>query len=183
MKSKKYTINNKHLFLHICCAPCSIEVIDALVKDGYEIFGYFYNPNIHPFDEYKKRRDSVIQYLEKLGIKYEIADYDVHEYFDKIGDIQKGKGRCTLCYDLRMERTASRAKELGYEIFSTTLLFNPHKDFKFIARVGKENAKKYDLHFYFPKLKHDHWGNKAKAKELGMYSQKYCGCVFSSVES
>jgi len=175
-------VKNKKIFLHICCAPCSIEVIESLVEDGYEIFGYFYNPNIHPFDEYKKRRDSVIKYLEKLGIKYEIADYDVHEYFDKIGDIQKGKERCTLCYDLRMERSAIRAKELGYETFTSTLLFNPHKDFEFIAKVGKKNAKKYGLNFHFPSLAHDYWGNKAKAKELEMYFQKYCGCVFSTTE-
>lgn len=179
------------LFLHICCAPCSIEVIESLLtpptpsqelEKEYEVFGYFYNPNIHPFDEYKKRRDSVVKYLEKLDIKYEIADYDVHEYFDKIGAVQTGKERCTLCYDLRMERTAKRAKELGYDTFTTTLLFNPHKDFEFIAKVGEANAEKYDLHFYFPKLTHDYWKYKDKAKELDMYIQKYCGCVFSTTE-
>ena len=76
-------MESKKIFLHICCVPCSVEVIETLMKEGQEIFGYFYNPNIHPFDEYKKRRDSVVKYLEDLGIKYEIADYDVHEYFVK----------------------------------------------------------------------------------------------------
>ena len=175
-------MENKKIFLHICCAPCSIEVIDALIKDGYEIYGYFYNPNIHPFDEYKRRRDSVIKYLEKLGFEYEIADYDVHEYFDAIGEYRVGKERCKRCYDLRMENSAKRASELGYQEFSTTLLFNPHKDFKFIAEVGKKNAELQNLSFIFPKLAHDYWGNKKKAKDLNLYFQKYCGCVFSTTE-
>ncbi len=176
-------MRNKKLFLHICCAPCSIEVIDSLANDGYEIYGYFYNPNVQPFDEYKKRRDSVITYMDKLGLEYEIADYDAYEYFEKIGDILKGKERCTICYDLRLEKSSKRAKELGFGVYSTTLLWNPHKDFNFIADVGRKNAEKYDLEFHFPKLSHDYWKYKNKAKEEEMYLQKYCGCVFSSWEN
>lgn len=176
-------IMDKKILLHICCAPCSIEVIDALVKDGYEIFGYFYNPNIHPYDEYNKRRDSVVSYLNELGIKYEIADYDMYDYFHAIGENTKGMERCVACYDFRLAKSAQRAKELGFSKYSTTLLWNPHKDFNFIAEVGIKNAEKLNLEFYFPKLEHDYWGVKKKSKEAGLYIQKYCGCVFSSWEN
>lgn len=176
-------MKNAKCFVHICCAPCSIEVIESLVNDGVEIYGYFYNPNIQPFDEYKKRRDSVISYLDKLKIKYEIADYDTYEYFEKIETNLKGIERCTLCYDLRLEKSAQRARELCFENYSTTLLWNPHKDFDFIADVGRKNAEKYNLEFHFPKLTHDYWKYKDKAKVEEMYLQKYCGCVFSNFEN
>ena len=171
------------IFLHICCAPCSIEVIDSLISEDFEIFGYFYNPNIHPFDEYEKRRESVENHLKKLKIEYKIADYDMFEYFNKISGEFVGAGRCNLCYDLRLGKSAIEAKSLGFEKYSSTLLWNPHKDFNSIAETGRKNGEKYGVEFYFPKLTHDYWKYKAKAKEEELYIQKYCGCVFSSWEN
>lgn len=172
-------MHNKEILLHICCSPCSIEVIEKLSKDGYSIFGYFYNPNIYPFEEYIKRRDSVINYLKKKQIKFKIGDYNSDLYETTIGNNFTGSNRCIECYKFRIFNSAKTAVELNIKNFSTTLLFNPHKDFNKIAKIAKRISKDYKLEFINPSLKRDYWGNKRKAKNEGLYFQKYCGCISS----
>lgn len=172
-------MKDKKILLHICCAPCSIEVIEKLSHNGYLIYGYFYNPNIYPFEEYIKRRDSVVKYLKKLNFEFKIGDYDSVSYAKSVSNKFAGNNRCIECYKFRLINSAETATELNFKNFSTTLLFNPHKDFKCIAKLAGQIARENGLNFINPVLKRDYWGSKEKAKSEGVYFQKYCGCIFS----
>lgn len=167
------------LLLHVCCAPCSIIVIDFLKKD-FELYLYFYNPNIHPLKEYKERFDSFINYSKKLNYKYIIGEYDYLDYF-KI--VEKNiENRCTFCYQLRLNEVVRKAKEINISNFSTTMLYSIYQKHNLIKRIGEILSVEYDLNFIYYDLRDKYFECKKKANEENLYIQKYCGCVFSEIE-
>lgn len=167
------------LFLHICCAPCLIYPLSSLKKEGWVIKGYFYNPNIHPLDEFNKRKDTLKYYsgLEKLDIIFD--DYDIELYFDRY---RKDGDRCEGCYRVRLEKTAIKAKELGFHFFSTTLLYSIRQKHELIKRVGKEIEEIYNIKFYYRDFRIGWKEGIQKSKDIGLYRQNYCGCIFSHKE-
>ncbi|MBB5021027.1 epoxyqueuosine reductase QueH [Desulfurispira natronophila] len=172
------------LLLHTCCAPCSSAVVERLLNH-YQLSLYFYNPNIHPSAEYLIRRDELLRWgRDILNIQCIIADYDSKTWFDMTRGMElepeKGK-RCTLCYQLRLEKTASVAKEQGYSFFTTTLSISPHKDSKLINTVGKTVAQKYNINFHAEDFKKNNGFQRSIeiSKEYYFYRQRYCGCQFS----
>ena len=167
------------LLLHTCCAPCSVYCIDTLRKEGIEPTIYWYNPNIHPYMEYKQRKECLKQYTETINIKAIFEDDYGLEQFCKnvIGDL---KNRCkNYCYKVRLEQTAKYAKENGYDAISTTLLISPYQNHELLKEMGEEIANKYDIKFLYRDFRQGFREGQAKARELNMYMQKYCGCVFS----
>lgn len=166
------------IFLHICCAPCSIECINML-KENYDITGFWYNPNIHPYMEYKDRLEALKGYSSMIDLKVIYKDeYGLVEFTKNVIDVLDT--RCTdYCYRVRLEETAKNAKELGYKFFTTTLLISPYQKHDKIKEIGKEIAKKYDIKFIYYDPRTNFRIGQNKARELNLYMQKYCGCVFS----
>ena len=170
------------LLLHTCCAPCSVYCIDSLRKEGIEPTVYWFNPNIHPYMEYKARRDCLKEYTESIGIQSVFEDnYGLREFCrNVVDDIDN---RCQkYCYRVRLEQTAKYAVENGYDTISTTLLVSPYQKHDILKEQAEEIAKKYGLTFLYRDFRVDFREGQAKARKLGLYMQKYCGCVFSEEE-
>ena len=167
------------LLLHTCCAPCSVYCIDELRSENIEPTVYWFNPNIHPYMEYKARRDCLKEYTKSIGINVIFEEnYGLKEFCKNV--IEDLQNRCiNYCYKVRLEQTAKYAKENGYDSFSTTLLVSPYQNHEALKQVGEELAKKYGLEFVYRDFRVGFREGQAKARELGLYMQKYCGCVFS----
>ena len=167
------------LLLHTCCAPCSVYCIDSLRGEGIEPVSYWFNPNIHPYIEYKTRRDTLIEYSKMINLELIIDEnYDLREFCKEV--IDDLDNRCVkYCYRVRIEQTAKYAKENGYDAFSTTLLVSPYQKHEYIHELGYKIAKEYGLQFLYRDFRVGFREGQAKARELGLYMQKYCGCVFS----
>ncbi len=167
------------LLMHTCCAPCSVYCIDSLRNEGIEPTVYWYNPNIHPYMEYKARRDCLKEYTKSINVEAIFKeDYGLDEFCKNvICDLQN---RCqNYCYKVRLEQTAKYAKENGFDTISTTLLVSPYQKHDILKEQGEEIAKKYGLEFLYRDFRVGFREGQAKARELGLYMQKYCGCVFS----
>ena len=153
------------LLMHTCCAPCSVYCVEALRGEGIEPVSFWYNPNIHPYQEYKARRDTLVSYAEQIGMELIVReDYGLREFVRAVaGDLDH---RCGYCYTH----------------ITTTLLVSPYQDHDGIARAGRALAERYGLTFLYRDFRVGFRQGQAKARELGLYMQKYCGCVFSEEE-
>lgn len=167
------------LLLHTCCAPCSVYCIETLRKEGIEPTLYWYNPNIHPYTEYKARRDCLIEYAKKINIKLIIEDeYGLQDFCkNTINNLQS---RCAdYCYPIRLRKTFEYAKENGYDAVSTTLLYSIYQKHDFIKHYCEKLSNEFEIEFLYRDFRVGFWVGHEKAKEAGLYMQKYCGCVFS----
>ncbi len=167
------------LLMHTCCAPCSVYCIDSLRKEEIEPVVYWYNPNIHPYMEYKARRDCLKEYTKSINVEAIFEEnYGLDEFCKNV--INNLNSRCVdYCYPVRLEQTAKYAKENGYDTFTTTLLVSPYQNHQGICDVAERIAKQYDLKFLYRDFRVGFREGQAKARELGLYMQKYCGCIFS----
>ncbi len=167
------------LLMHTCCAPCSVYCIDSLREEGIEPILYWFNPNIHPYMEYKARRDTLKEYAQSINVEAIFEEnYGLEEFCKNvIGDLNN---RCqNYCYRVRLEQTAKYAKENGYDAITTTLLVSPYQKHEILKKQAEEIAKKYGLNFLYRDFRVGFREGQAKARELGLYMQKYCGCIFS----
>lgn len=171
-----------NILLHICCAPCSIFPIEEIRKDGHKTAGFFYNPNIHPYSEYLRRRDALEKYAIEKALSVLISDYDVEKYFEYIIYNTAFDKRCPICWWLRMERTALFAKENGFDAFTTTLLGSPYQDHDTLKKICEDVAEKIGIKFYYKDFRPGFKEAYSLAKSKGMYCQNYCGCLFSEME-
>lgn len=167
------------LLLHTCCAPCSVSVIDFF-KEKFELFLFFYNPNIHPYKEYEQRLKTFKEYVERIGYKYIIGEYDYKDYFFNVS--QDIENRCIFCYQLRLNETAKMAKELKINNFTTTMIYSIYQNHSLIKKIGEILSKEYDLNFVYYDLRNRYFEDKKRIVELDLYRQKYCGCIFSEIE-
>ena len=167
------------LLMHTCCAPCSVYCIDSLRKEGIEPVSYWYNPNIHPYVEYKTRRDTLIKYSKIANFELIInEEYGLREFCKNvIGDL--GNRCVNYCYRVRLEATAKYAKENGYDAFTSTLFVSPYQKHEELKKLCEQISKKYDIEFLYRDFRVGFRVGQAKARELGLYMQKYCGCIFS----
>ena len=167
------------LLMHTCCAPCSVYCIKSLREEGIEPVSYWYNPNIHPYMEYKTRRDTLIEYAKMINLELIVEEeYGLDEFCkNTISDLEK---RCSnYCYRVRLEKTAQYAKEHGFDAFTTTLFVSPYQKHEEMKKIAEEIAKKYEIKFLYRDFRPGFREGQSKARELGLYMQKYCGCVFS----
>ena len=170
------------LLMHTCCAPCSVYCIDSLREEGIEPTLFWYNPNIHPFMEYKARRDCLKDYAKMVGVKLLVEeDYGLDEFCrNVINDIP---GRCVnYCYRKRIGETVRYAVENGYDAFTTTLLVSPYQKHEELKAVCEELTEAAGIKFIYRDFRIGFREGQAKARELGLYMQKYCGCIFSEEE-
>lgn len=166
------------LLLHICCGPCSLKVIDKIKeKVDCNIQGYYYNPNIHPKEEFARRLYSTSQACAKKGIALNLeSEYDIKSWLE----FNEKKGnRCEMCYRRRIEATAKFAAENGFTHFTTTLLVSPYQNHDLLIQICEEMAEKYGVKFYYDDFRVVYREGQKEAQSLGMYRQKYCGCVLS----
>lgn len=168
------------LLLHACCAPCLIYPLEKLRLEGFEITGFYYNPNIHPFAEYSRRKEAFTALGSDLEIIY--PEYSPREFFQAVNLQEEAPGRCAICWRMRLAKTARAAKEAGFTHFTTTLLVSPYQDQELLKKIGEEAGKEEGVEFYYadfrPGFRKAH--NEAHAK--GIYCQKYCGCIYSEIE-
>lgn len=167
------------LLMHTCCAPCSVYCIEHLRKEGIEPTLYWYNPNIHPYIEYKTRRDTLKEYSKSISVKAIFEEEYGLDAFCKnvINDLSN---RCSnYCYRVRLEQTAKYAKENGYDAITTTLFVSPYQKHEVLKEMMQEIADKYGLEFVYRDFRVGFREGQAKAREIGLYMQKYCGCIFS----
>lgn len=171
------------LLLHVCCAPCSPYVVNLLQKN-FRVTAYFYDPNIHPEEEYLNRLEEMKRYKYTIGLPLIEEEYNAGSWFDATkgheSDKEKGE-RCNLCFKLRMEKTAQFAKANGFDFFSTVLSVSPHKDANMINNIGQILSKKYSVDFLEADFKKRDGFKKSviMSKEYGFKRQNYCGCIYS----
>ena len=170
------------ILLHTCCAPCLIYPFERLQKEGFEVTGLFYNPNIHPFSEYKKRKQAVEQLNKRLNIDIIYPRYLPEEFFRAVNPEEKNPQRCSACWRLRLETTARIAKDKGFEYFSTTLLVSPYQDQELLKKIGDDIADSEGLKFYYEDFRPGFHDAHKKARAEDIYCQKYCGCSYSEIE-
>ena len=173
------------LLLHSCCAPCSGEVMEALLASRIDFSIFFYNPNIHPIQEYEIRKQENITFAEKHHIPFIDADYDKDNWFERVKGLEwepeRGK-RCTACFDMRFERTALYAHEHGFPVISSSLGISRWKDMEQINGSGVRAASRYpNIEYWTYNWRKN--GGAARmytiAKRENFYQQEYCGCVYS----
>jgi predicted adenine nucleotide alpha hydrolase (AANH) superfamily ATPase len=168
------------LLLHACCAPCSIHCIKALAAEEIRPDVFWYNPNIHPFTEYRARRDSFLVFANDNKIPVCMEDeYGLRSF---IKAVENGAVRCAFCYRLRLEKTVRFAAGNGYNAFSTTLLISPYQNHELIRHIAGELAESYGLEFLYRDFRAYFREGLKQAREAAYYMQKYCGCIYSEEE-
>jgi len=160
-----------------------VAVIRSLLLEGLDegLTGYFYNPNIQPYQEYRARRSAWQTLMDHYKLPaYTEPGYPLEEWLQQVaGD---PAARCTYCYESRLEKTAAKAAELGCDAFSTTLLISPYQKHEQIRARGEEIAQRHGLRFFYRDWRPHFKAGQAAARELGLYMQKYCGCIYSEKE-
>ena len=168
------------LLLHHCCAPCSVSIVNRL-KDNFDLQGFWFNPNVHPAEENLKRKNSVLELAAENNIALHCGpEYPENDWIEKARAY--GMDRCRFCYSVRMKETAKRAKSLGLEMFSTTLLSSPYQKHEIIKETAIEAARSEGVEFYYEDFRPYFYEGRNKARLLGFYMQQYCGCSFSKQE-
>ncbi|MDD2757962.1 MAG: epoxyqueuosine reductase QueH [Patescibacteria group bacterium] len=171
------------LLLHVCCAPCSIAVIDEL-RSKYVLTVFFYNPNIYPEAEYLKRKAEVVRVCDEWQISMVDADYESTKWDKAVAGLEHEPEmgeRCPVCFGLRLRRTAEYAAQHGFSLFATSLTMGRNKKAEVINPIGWALADEFGIKFYPEDWKKS--GRQIKAKKLveerGIYRQNYCGCRYS----
>lgn len=177
----------KKILLHSCCGPCSSYVITFL-SNYFDITILYYNPNIAPIEEYLKRKEEQIRLINSIKTKNKLdfldCDYDNNLYNEAISGFEQckeGGNRCSICFNLRLEKTAILAKNNNYDYFGSTLTVSPHKNAKMINEIGEKISKKYNIKWLYSDFKKNE-GYKQSielSKKYNLYRQDYCGCIYS----
>jgi len=184
-----------NILLHICCSNCALYPVKLLRSEGHSLTGFWFNPNIHPLDEYNFRLDSVKKLANEWKLDVTFEEHQPETFFEMFGlngwnglnslnglNIPPSPERCISCYKLRLEETANEASKEGFDAFTTTLLISPYQSFKEIEKAGKALADRYNVEFLPRDFRPYFSQATALSKELGLYRQKYCGCIFSKKE-
>lgn len=178
------------LLLHACCAPCSSYVLELLAEQ-YDITVYFYNPNITEKEEYVKRYNELLRFIDEAPFAANVVSVDGGYDGDSFLAMSKGMeqlpergDRCYKCYSLRLEDTARYASEHGFDMFTTTLSISPHKNATWINEIGALCQEKYDIEYMYSDFKKKNGYSRSieLSKEYDLYRQDYCGCIYSKRE-
>ena len=153
-----------------------------LRERGFEVSGLFYNPNIHPLEEYNKRRQAAQTFSKSVGIEMFYPEYAKEDFFYAIGGRPVTPFRCHACWTLRLKMTAKTAKEKGFDTFTTTLLASPYQDQELLKKIGTTIGKEEGVEFYYQDFRPGFRKAHNEARLQGLYMQKYCGCVYSQIE-
>lgn len=168
----------KKVLLHVCCGPCSIYPLDYLREEGHEVLGYFYNPNIHPYTEFTKRRETLADYAQKNDWRVIFEEeYRLEDFLRAV--VHREALRCQFCYSIRLRQAARVARKGNFDSFTTTLLVSPFQKHELIKEIGEAVGKEYGVPFYYVDFRPGFKDATARSKEWEMYRQQYCGCIYS----
>ncbi len=169
------------ILLHVCCGPCLIGIDHWLKEKGYTYTGYFYNPNIHPLIEFRRRLKAVkmLKYERDLPLTID-EQYGLHHFLHTI--VPVAHQRCQRCLRMRLEETAKRARQRKFEAFSTTLLGSPHQDHQSVVEIGRSVAEAVGVPFFYQDWRSLHQFSHEEARRRGLYLQNYCGCIYSEYD-
>lgn len=167
--------------LHCCCAPCANQCIDSLRAEGREVTGFWYNPNIHPVTEYRARRNTLEEYAKTIDLPLVVVnEYALRPFIRAVAeDIAH---RCVKCYEMRLYRAAQYAAENGFDSFTSSLFISPYQQHELMREVAQRAGEEYGVEFLYRDFRPLFRAGQDRARELGMYMQKYCGCIFSEEE-
>lgn len=171
-----------NILLHICCAPCAIYPLELLRRESHQVAGYFYNPNIHPYSEYLKRKDELEKWSRQAGLNVISGDYEIESFFESVDYTGNKEDRCMACWWMRLEKAGEFASKNGFDALTTTLLGSPYQDQAAIGAIGDDVAKKHGIKFYSADFASGFKKAHDEARSKGIYCQNYCGCIFSEKE-
>ncbi|NLG51445.1 MAG: hypothetical protein GX552_15180 [Chloroflexi bacterium] len=174
----------KRILLHICCGPCATYTVQRLRQEQWQVTGYWFNPNIHPFSEHERRRETLAQFAEQvqLPVLWE-QGYAMPAFLRAVAGRERFRERCAICYRMRLESAAQAAAREGYDAFTTTLLISPYQDQRLIRAIGEELAQQHGVAFYFENFRQGFAEHHRLAEEYGLYKQRFCGCIYSEWEA
>ena len=166
------------LLLHMCCGPCSVYPVDHLRSLGHTLTGWFYNPNIHPYKEFRRRLETAGEFATKVDLTMLVCDeYTLEDFL--IRALAAAEGRCAACYSLRLQAAARQAKAAGYDAFTTTLLVSPHQKHDLIRQAGEAAGVEVGIPFHYEDFRLGWKEGVTKSIAMELYRQPYCGCIFS----
>jgi predicted adenine nucleotide alpha hydrolase (AANH) superfamily ATPase len=169
------------LLLHVCCGPCAIYPVEVLGAQGHQVTGFFHNPNIHPYLEFRRRSDAVREFAARVGLEVIYRnDYQLEEFLAEVAP--RPDRRCDYCYRSRLEETARLAAAEGFDGFSTTLLYSRYQQHEKIRTFGAELAERFGVSFLYQDFRPGWQQGIAASKSMGLYRQPYCGCIYSEKE-
>jgi predicted adenine nucleotide alpha hydrolase (AANH) superfamily ATPase len=173
---------DKKILLHICCGPCAIYPLIWLKKQGYEVVGLYYNPNIHPLQEYLRRKEALQEVAARLKFKviFKDEEYDPAGYLRQV--VFREQNRCFHCYQMRLERTASIAKRGNFNYFTTTLLYSKFQKHEMITGLARDLSGNTKARFLYVDFREGWKQGIELSKEWEIYRQQYCGCIYSEFE-
>jgi len=174
--------SDNRLLMHICCAPCSGAILQRLSEEGFQLHGSWFNPNIHPIEEWKKRRGSVEDMSTAISLPMYWSD-DFRQKFWQTELAAADTARCGTCYESRLEETAVLAAREGFTQFTTSLLISPWQRHEEIRAAGESAAARHGISFFYRDFRPFYREGQNLARAKGWYMQKYCGCVWSYEES
>ena len=169
------------LLLHTCCGPCASATIPVWKSRGVEVTGFFFNPNIHPLLEWRRRATGACDVAQMTGVEMLVdPEYDPATWF---ASVIPGEGsRCRRCIGQRLMRAAEEAVARDCSAFSTTLSISPYQDHEAIQAAGEEASRRYDVEFLYKDLRQQYGVSRRLSRDWGIYRQKYCGCLVSEWE-
>lgn len=166
------------LLLHICCGPCAVYPVGILRESGAEVHGLYFNPNIHPYQEFVRRRETLEKWAKETDLPVIFSDnYDLEGFLRET--VFRETQRCRFCYLLRLGEAAHIARRGKFDAFSTTLLYSKFQKHDLIAEIGREMARRQGIDFFYRDFREGWKEGIRLSKEYGMYRQQYCGCIYS----
>ena len=169
------------ILLHVCCGPCAVYPLARLREQGHAVTGLFHNPNIHPYQEFRRRMEALQQFAEGAGFPVEVDEhYGLTDFLRTV--VFHEQERCPLCYELRLERTVQAAVAGGYDAFTTTLLYSRYQNHRLLVDKCAALADRYDMLFHYEDYRTGWQQGIDDSIRLGLYRQPYCGCIYSEQE-
>ena len=169
------------ILLHCCCGPCATYTVNRLREEGFQVTAFWYNPNIHPFTEHRSRLESMRNLAQLMELPLIVQEgYDMIAYFQAV--VGHEKERCGDCFKMRFGMTAAVARVKGFASFTTTLLISPYQKHELLREVAETAAKEQGIDFYYEDFRTGFRESQRLSREMNLYRQKYCGCVYSEWE-
>ncbi len=171
----------RSVLVHCCCAHCTAYTVDYWRRQGYEVSGFWYNPNIHPYAEHQHRLEAIKSLAHEVNVPLIIAEgYDIIEYFRQVAG--RESQRCQFCFGIRLMKTIETALEKGVNAFTTTLLISPQQKHDLLREIARRLAEERDIEFLYADLRKRYSDSRHMTKPLNLYRQQYCGCIYSEWE-
>jgi len=169
------------VLLHVCCGPCAVYPLQRLRAQGHEVTGFFYNPNIHPFREFRQRLDAVRQFVGETGCPMTIDDrYGLVDYLRQV--VFHEEQRCARCYAMRLTRTVETAVAGGFDAFSTTLFYSKYQNHRLLIDQCERLATAHGIGLQYEDFRLGWQEGIDESIRMGLYRQPYCGCIYSEQE-